>query len=35
MSPLTECSSLTNLDVTANKLAGPGVLDVRVVRVLK
>eukprot|EP00752_Nemacystus_decipiens_P009461 g8459.t1 len=28
VSPLTECSSLTNLDVTANKLAGPGVLDV-------
>lgn len=32
VSPLSECSSLTNLDVTANKLAGPGVLDVRIVR---
>ncbi|CAN0136489.1 unnamed protein product, partial [Hapterophycus canaliculatus] len=26
--PLSECPSLTNLDVAANKLAGPGVLDV-------
>ena len=29
VSPLSGCPSLTNLDVTANRLAGPGVLDVR------
>lgn len=28
VSPLSKCPSLTNLDVTANRLAGPGVLDV-------
>lgn len=30
VSPLSECPSLTNLDVTGNRLAGPGVLDVSV-----
>ena len=34
VAPLSECPSLTNLDVTANTLAGPGVLDVRAVRVV-
>lgn len=28
VSPLSECRSLTNLDVSGNRLAGPGVLDV-------
>ncbi|CAM9809769.1 unnamed protein product, partial [Ectocarpus sp. 8 AP-2014] len=28
VSPLSECLALTNLDVTGNRLAGPGVLDV-------
>ena len=29
VSPLTECPSLTNLDVTSNRLGGPRILDVR------
>lgn len=35
VSPLSECPSLTNLDVTGNRLAGPGVLDVRHIELAK